>query len=61
MYDELMDDFLPWLLFMTDNEANCPYCDGIIDKIEVKAYSHSIGNYVICPYCNRRIEKEDLL
>ena len=60
MYDELMDDFLPWFLFMTDNEANCPYCGGILAKKELKAYYHSKGNYATCPYCKKKITKENL-
>ena len=32
MYDELMDEFLPWFLFMEGNEFTCPECNGIISK-----------------------------
>ena len=60
MYDELIDEFLPWFLIMEKYEFTCLRCDGIIDKEDLSARYDNSENVVECPYCNIVSKKDDM-
>lgn len=60
MYDELMDEFLPWFLFADENEFTCPHCNGIIDSEDVVANYNEDGDWIKCPHCDDAIKKDDI-
>lgn len=54
------EEFLVWFFTYFMDDINCPHCDALITREEIESTYEEGDDFVVCPQCKKKINKDDL-